>query len=128
VVPVWKPWGVSAPVAPARFGVELPGPTTWDARAGSLPVVAPIDAALAASEGVLPAERQRAAAPVRLPFELPIPSVAGGVASGSAGAALLFFLCLCSFLWVAPPLRRWLRLQFGVRLLPVFVAPLEQPG
>jgi hypothetical protein len=63
-----------------------------------------------------------------LPTSPPGAVLVGAAAAGGAAAAFTLLVCLTSFLWVAPPLRRWLRRQPGSRMLSVFVAPIEQPG
>ena len=80
----------------------------------------------------LPAQPDRrdfsATTPAPLPAPGPVTSAFGGAASGGAAFALVLLLCLSTFVWVAPPLRRWLRRQPGSRMLPVYVASFESPG
>jgi hypothetical protein len=76
-------------------------------------------------------DRRDVAATPAAPLPAPTPSTPafGGAASGgAAGFALLLLLCLSTFVWAAPPLRRWLRRQPGLRMLPAYVPSFESPG
>jgi hypothetical protein len=92
---------------------------TWSARPPLPPVPSERNGGNRAHDPAQPLPLRPPASPTAL---------VGEGAVGGAGAAFLLLVCLSSFLWVAPPLRRWLRRQPGLRMLPAFVAPLERPG
>jgi hypothetical protein len=72
--------------------------------------------------------RPAARAPQPVPPRQDGVAATSSTASGGGAAALLLLVCLTSFLWTAPPLRRWLRRQHGLALTSALLAPLENPG
>ena len=121
-----------SPAAPGRLAgaAAIPTPTGDASIILRSPVPLPSLPKMAGSEPLRQALPGRPAA--RAPQ--PVPPRPDGVAattstvSGGGAAALLLLVCLTSFLWTAPPLRRWLRRQHGLALTSALLAPLENPG